>query len=306
MMAGEHGARTSAFQLEDFLNGDVIASNDALRDSGASLVQLIRRERDNPGVTVPAVAEPLLVWVVDGEAQVSEREGEGEWQTRLARAGTFYLTATATPYDMRWTLPDGKPFTVMHIYLEQALLDDAFRLCHGIDYAQGEIDDVAAESDPHLDKLLSWCQQEIAHPQKGSGAVLAGALKSLAVWLVRRYGRPRHPNDAARQHALPAWKLQNVKQHLRAHLAAPFHLPTLAQMCAMSNWHFSRQFKQATGASPSAWFIQQRIQVACRLLRETALPVIDIACEVGYVSPSHFSQVFRKITGMSPAAYRRR
>ncbi|ELY7392897.1 helix-turn-helix transcriptional regulator [Cronobacter universalis] len=305
-MTGEQTRRTSAGFLEDFLNGDVIASNDGMPESGASLVQVIRRERDNPGVTVPAVAEPLLVWIVSGQAQVSEREGAGEWETRLAQPGTFYLTATTTPYDMRWTLPEGKPFTVMHIYLALALLDDAFRLCHGIAYAQGEIDDVAAGADPHLDKLLGWCWQEVAHPQQGSGAILAGALKSLAVYLVRHYGRARGESGTARPHALPAWKLQKVKQHLQANLAAPFHLPTLAQMCGMSSWHLSRQFRQATGMSPSEWFIHQRIQRACRLLRETALPVIDIACEVGYASPSHFSQVFRKRTGMQPAAYRRR
>lgn len=42
-----------------------------------------------------------------------------------------------------------------------------------------------------------------------------------------------------------------------------------------------------------------------RLLRDTALPVADIATELGYAEPSAFQRAFRKWTAQNPAAFRR-
>ena len=44
---------------------------------------------------------------------------------------------------------------------------------------------------------------------------------------------------------------------------------------------------------------------ACRLLRETDLPVAQVAGEAGFDSLSAFYRAFRSGTGQSPLAYRR-
>lgn len=73
----------------------------------------------------------------------------------------------------------------------------------------------------------------------------------------------------------------------------------------MSEFHFNRLFKRATGIPPSQYQIKLRIDVARRLLRETKDSVIAIANEVGYSNPSHFAQAFRKEAGPAPTDYRR-
>src|ERR1017187_6579286 len=83
------------------------------------------------------------------------------------------------------------------------------------------------------------------------------------------------------------------------HLAEEFSLPRLAEQDGMSEFHFNRLFKRATGVPPSQYQIKLRIDAARRLLRETKNSVITIANEVGYSNPSHFAQLFRKETGLA-------
>ena len=73
----------------------------------------------------------------------------------------------------------------------------------------------------------------------------------------------------------------------------------------MSEYHFSRLFKKATGRSPSQCFIRLRMAKARQLLLETDQSIIDIGLEVGYGSPSHFSQVFKREVGVKPSDYRK-
>ena len=92
---------------------------------------------------------------------------------------------------------------------------------------------------------------------------------------------------------------------MEAHLAAPFDLDSLAALCGMSRFHFSRSFRTTTGQTPSGWFMQRRVQKASEMLRKTNVPIIEIALEIGYESPSHFAQVFRRVTGVSSRDYRK-
>jgi len=64
--------RTSAEGLEEHIPGRLIASGTgrAFRDV---FVQLMARRRVQDGVIVPAVPEPLVVWIVSGAAVVEER-----------------------------------------------------------------------------------------------------------------------------------------------------------------------------------------------------------------------------------------
>ena len=60
----------------------------------------------------------------------------------------------------------------------------------------------------------------------------------------------------------------------------------------------------AEGTSYRAIIDRVRFAAACRLLRETRLPVAEIAHRLGYAEHPHLTRAFRRLAGCSPAAYR--
>lgn len=140
--------------------------------------------------------------------------------------------------------------------------------------------------------------------REASAVFVNGVAQAIAVHLARHYveiGASALPDGSA----LPGHKLRLVTNWMRANLAEPFSLATLASIAGISAFHFNRLFKKATGMPPSQYHIKLRMETARRLLRETTASIVDIANDVGYANLSHFAQLFRKETGATPSAYRR-
>ncbi|MDX9881132.1 MAG: AraC family transcriptional regulator [Prolixibacteraceae bacterium] len=83
-------------------------------------------------------------------------------------------------------------------------------------------------------------------------------------------------------------------------------LNDLAEVVDLSASHFSRLFVTRTGHSPIDYFIQLKIQRACRLLDNTDWPIAGVARETGFEDQFYFSRQFRKVMNMSPREYRKR
>jgi transcriptional regulator GlxA family with amidase domain len=79
----------------------------------------------------------------------------------------------------------------------------------------------------------------------------------------------------------------------------------LAARAVMSPRTFLRRVKAATGTTPHAWLLQQRLARAEELLEGTALPLDEIARRVGYANSAVLRGQFVKRRGIPPRAYRR-
>ena len=64
--------------------------------------------------------------------------------------------------------------------------------------------------------------------------------------------------------------------------------------------------KDYLGCSIAEYIRRQKIQHACRLLKETDDSVNQIAYQVGFCDYGHFSRIFRGIKGMTATEYRRK
>ncbi|AYF86399.1 helix-turn-helix transcriptional regulator [Pseudomonas sp. JS3066] len=292
--------RTSAEGLESFIQGELLAASagSASRDV---LIQIFNRRRVEETFIVPAVAEPLVVWVLSGCAIVEERELGGEWACSEVSKGDFFLTTSAVPYEMRWRASGPEPFEVMHIYLGISLLERAMQEVHGRGAVR--LREISGGQDAALSRLLDQFRIELSSQYEVSGLFIDGIAQCLAVHLARNY-LDTCAENLARRNALPAYKLKRVVGSMENGLHLEFSLGDLALEAGMSDYHFSRLFKKATGHPPSQYFIRMRMAKARQLLTETELSIIDIGMEVGYSSPSHFSQVFRHHVGLTPSQYR--
>jgi transcriptional regulator GlxA family with amidase domain len=80
----------------------------------------------------------------------------------------------------------------------------------------------------------------------------------------------------------------------------------LARVSAVSEAHFARSFKEAFGVPPHRYLLTRRIEQASALLRDTELPIAEIAFRTGWKSLGTFGRTFRDVTGESPGEHRAR
>ena len=217
--------------------------------------------------------------------------------------GDFFLTRSPTPYELQWQADGDQPFQVMHLYLSVPLFERIVRGILGKACSDVTVKDVSGGSDTTLSHILSLLHGELAMAEKASSLFVEGLAQGLAVHLVRHYAVA--DTDRRVRNALPGSKLRRATALMTARLDQPFDLNGLAHEVGMSEFHFSRLFKRATGLSPSLYVIRQRVAKAQQLLQETDSSILDIGMAVGYSSPSHFAQIFRRETGLSPSDYRR-
>jgi AraC-like DNA-binding protein len=79
----------------------------------------------------------------------------------------------------------------------------------------------------------------------------------------------------------------------------------LAKLCGLSERHFFRRFKEATGFSPINWLRRERISFAQAKLLQRGSSIKQIAEQVGYNDVFFFSRDFKRHTGYCPSEYRR-
>jgi AraC-like DNA-binding protein len=110
----------------------------------------------------------------------------------------------------------------------------------------------------------------------------------------------------ARSSALPRHKLRAVSAYVESNLEAPLRVSAMAAHVGVSPFHFSRQFRAATGLAPHQYVLHARMRRAAHLLVVTEKNVSSIAVEVGCSDQSHFASTFRRLFGCAPRVFRAR
>ena len=156
---------------------------------------------------------------------------------------------------------------------------------------------------PHIEAIAMMLLGELQQGQPSSQLYIDSLANILAVNLLRQH-TTKIPTIKTYDGGLPQHQLQQVLDYIDNYLAEDIKLADIAQLLDMSQFHFGRLFKQSIGLSPYQYLIQQRVERAKKLLKNTDYLIIDIAMECGFNSHSHLTNKFRKMTGMTPKAFR--
>ena len=125
-------------------------------------------------------------------------------------------------------------------------------------------------------------------------------LTKVFVHLLRSHlGSSEMPEDEARDTQTAV----RIARYLQLN-AANADLNAMAAELHYSPEYTSRQIRRITGRTFIQLLTTVRLENAEHLLRDTALPVADIAATVGYESTEHFIRTFRRHKGMTPTDYR--
>jgi len=90
---------------------------------------------------------------------------------------------------------------------------------------------------------------------------------------------------------------------IRANLAAPLAVPTLAARVSMSERTFQRQFTRSIGMTPARFVETLRLDET-RVFLATDMSLKEIAVKVGYLTGAQLSKAFDRRFGMTPLLFR--
>lgn len=114
-------------------------------------------------------------------------------------------------------------------------------------------------------------------------------------------------SESQEQNGLAWYQEKRVREiccYLTEHLDQRMTQAEIAKEFRISLTALKLTFQCLYGMPIETYLRKKRISEAKRLLRETELPVSEIAHRVGYDSHSQFSAMFRTSEGQSPMMYR--
>jgi AraC-like DNA-binding protein len=109
--------------------------------------------------------------------------------------------------------------------------------------------------------------------------------------------------SSAALHELPRG-VARALQFLHAHFAARIAGAEIARAAGLGRTQLFAQFRRALDDSPRQYLLALRLRAATQLLRDTRLPVPEVAERAGFADLAHFSRTFRRHFHTTPARYR--
>jgi transcriptional regulator GlxA family with amidase domain len=137
------------------------------------------------------------------------------------------------------------------------------------------------------------------------GAAVANAVARRMVVPPHREGGQAQYVDAAVPEVDQACGLREVLVWAQEHLETDLTVDQLAARAHLSPRSFARHFRAATGSTPHAWLLGQRLARAQHLLEVSELPVDEVARRSGLGAATTLRHHFGLRFGTSPQAYRR-
>lgn len=155
-----------------------------------------------------------------------------------------------------------------------------------------------------LDQTLRLMADEVDGRRPGSELLLARLADILFVQILRSW-LEQQPQAGGWLGALSDPALGRALDLMHRRPGSPWTAEDLAKKAGLSRTAFYERFQTAVGQSPASYLATWRMTLARKTLRETSLPMIEVAGRVGYGSEAAFSRAFKRVVGQSPSAWRR-
>jgi transcriptional regulator GlxA family with amidase domain len=119
----------------------------------------------------------------------------------------------------------------------------------------------------------------------------------------------RQPHDAQRMSIQYRTGISNAKllaviAYMEAYLESPVSLGELASSVQLSVRQLERLFRNHLGTTPTRYYLELRLRRAQLLLRQTTMPIVQVAVASGFASASHFARCYREMFHCAPRAER--
>lgn len=244
---------------------------------------------DSHSIYMSLAARPVRLLKIQGD----------KTNTGLYAKGDISMTPEKTPLFARWDTADD----YLRIQVRSNFIQTVAAAALELNPDRLDLRLEGKTRDPHIESIGLLLLAELKQKSVSSRLYVDSLANILAVHLIRQYA------GAVRRLPLykggiPERQLSQVLEYIHAHLDQNIRLADLAQILDRSPFHFSRLFKQSMGTSPYQYLLNQRIERAKELLKQTDHSIMEVAFSCGFNSHSHLSKQFRQLTGVTPSVYR--
>ncbi|GHJ37223.1 AraC family transcriptional regulator [Streptomyces sp. TS71-3] len=257
------------------------------------LVQMFEHVVAAEDIALPAAADLHLVLPVAGRAVMETRNG-GRSTRHTWVPGRLDLRLPDQSI-LRSYRCDG-PMRSVQVHIPRGTFDAAAERAGGrtVDF------EAMAASLAAGDPLVEEAVRALGLPCGADDLYAESAASFLSMHLLTRHARSSPPRAPAREDK----RVRAAMAMMRDRVTDPLTLADIAGEVHLSVYHLVRVFKDATGVTPHRFLTRLRIEEAKRLLRDTDLPIAQIALRCGFGTPGSLSNAFLRHAGARPSVYR--
>ncbi|HLH31311.1 MAG TPA: AraC family transcriptional regulator [Terriglobia bacterium] len=250
--------------------------------------------------TEPPIGHPMLIYHLSRPTEVMRKIEGGPGNREIIGPRRICLTpGDATTHWEHHGHPE-----ILQVYLRSSMYQAAVSEIYNCDTAQAELVPRFAVLDPMLEQIAIALTSALRDGTAADGLYIDTLAQMMAVHLARHHSTQSKPGRAAPAQTVSGSKMRRVIDYIEDNLDSDLSLEAMAAEVNLSPIYLARAFKAAVGESPHRYVLARRIERAKELLRNTEIPVVDVALSTGFSSQSHLSYWFQRYMGVSPAAYR--
>ncbi|HEY8880645.1 MAG TPA: AraC family transcriptional regulator [Roseateles sp.] len=160
---------------------------------------------------------------------------------------------------------------------------------------------VHVKGSERLAQLVRLVGEEYEEQRPGNEFMLSHLVGMLLVEAMRWTTAGAAPPGLLR--GLGDERLAPALKQLHARVDHAWTVEELAGLAALSRSAFFERFTRTVGATPMAYLLGWRMEIAKKLLRHEGLAVAEVAERVGYGSTSTFSTAFSRHVGQAPSRW---
>jgi AraC family transcriptional regulator len=241
-----------------------------------------------------------LAFVLSGRS-FAIQEGNGQARRNFIQPGIACICPEGTFESVSGTT---SPIECLHIFLPPTLIKQSALEDYDIDPAKAELVYTGGLRDPMLHQIALNIHSVAARGVEQIDRLFLDSMQAaLAAHLLGKYSIDRW-RPPAKAPNIDAKRLRRVLDFIEARFTENITLRDLAAEAHLSEFHFLRLFREATGLSPHRYITYRRVQEAQAHLQLNRSSLVEIALETGFGSQGNFIRVFRKATGFTPGQYR--
>ncbi|MFR9239836.1 MAG: response regulator [Clostridium baratii] len=98
--------------------------------------------------------------------------------------------------------------------------------------------------------------------------------------------------------------IENALEYIEDHVEENINLDSIANICNLSSCYFSKLFKKEVGVNFKTYINNKKLNKAKEMLKNTDIPILNIALDLGFDDCGYFIRVFKKSEGVTPKKYR--